>query len=89
MLALPPSAVTTYERLRIEVLSGCACPEGLGAIVYHGLIEGLRLLCWSSGGEPSHSARTAAAQSIACDHELLRLLANMVLQVQSEVSHVY
>ncbi|MGH8319627.1 MAG: hypothetical protein ACREUL_16920 [Steroidobacteraceae bacterium] len=71
------------------MLRGCARPEGLGAIVYHGLIEGLRLLCSSNRSEPSPAPRTAEPQPIARDHELLRLLANMVLQVQSEVSHVY
>ncbi len=57
--------------------------------MYHGLIEGLRLLCSSSSVESSPAARIVASQPIPCDHELLRLFANMVLQVQSEVSHVY
>jgi hypothetical protein len=80
--------VAAYELLRAEVLRGQARPEGLGAIVYHGLVEGLKLLCASTPRSGS-SAQQATPPQIAHDRELLRLLANMVLQTQSEVMHVY
>jgi hypothetical protein len=85
---LPASLIATYESLRADVLRGQARPEGLGAIIFHGLIEGLTLLCSSSTRDPT-PARASTVQPIARDHELLRLLANMVLQTQSEVKHVY
>ena len=80
--------VATYELLRADVLRGQARPEGLGAIVYHGLVEGLKLLC-SSAARSASSVQHASAPQIARNRELLRLLANMVLQTQSEVMHVY
>lgn len=88
MPSLPASLIATYELLRADVLRGQARPEGLGAIIFHGLIEGLTLLCSSSTRDLT-PARASTVQPIACDHELLRLLANMVLQTQSEVKHVY
>jgi hypothetical protein len=80
--------VATYELLRADVLRGQARPEGLGAIVYHGLLDGLRLLC-SSSARTAPLAQHASPPQITRDRELLRLLANMVLQTQSEVMHVY
>jgi DNA invertase Pin-like site-specific DNA recombinase len=41
---VPASAILLYESLRSAVLHGHARPDGLGAIVYHGLVHGLRLL---------------------------------------------
>src|SRR6202012_4536215 len=38
---LPTSVVARYEQLRTDVLRGQARPEGLGAVVYHGLLEGM------------------------------------------------
>jgi hypothetical protein len=82
--------VAVYERMRGEVLHGQARPEGFGALMYHGLIEGLRLLCSSSATTGvSVGRRALSPQPICRDGELLRLLANMVLQTQSEVMHVY
>ena len=81
--------VAIYELLRADVLRGQARPEGLGAVIYHGLVDGLTLLCSSTarGATPAH--RAATLQSVPRDRQLLRLLANMVLQTQSEVMHVY
>ena len=86
---MPTSLVATYELLRAEVLRGQARPEGLGAVIYHGLIDGLTLLCSSSTRGLTPAQRASTPQPIARDRELLRLLANMVLQTQSEVKHVY
>ena len=81
--------VATYELLRAEVLRGQARPEGLGAVIFHGLIDGLTLLCSSSNCSLAPTHRTSSAQPIARDRDLLRVLANMVLQTQSEIKHVY
>ena len=82
--------VSAYEQLRAEVLRGEARPEGLGAVFYHGMIEGLKLLGTSSGAGGSPAALAASSpRPIAHDRDLLRLLTNMVLQAQSEVTHVY
>jgi len=81
--------VATYELLRAAVLRGEARPEGLGAVIYHGLIDGLMLLCSSGPRSAASAQRASTAQPIGSDRELLRVLANMVLQTQSEVMHVY
>ena len=81
--------VATYELLRAEVLRGQARPEGLGAVIFHGLLDGLMLLCSSNTRGLAPAQRASSAQPIARDRDLLRLLANMVLQTQSEVKHVY
>lgn len=81
--------MATYELLRADVLRGQARPEGLGAVIFHGLIEGLTLLCSSSARGATSTQRASSTQPIADDRDLLRLLANMVLQTQSEVKHVY
>lgn len=81
--------VAVYERVRAEVLHGQARPEGLGAVMYHGLVEGLRLLCSPSAAGAPVGPRALSPQPVRRNRELLRLLANMVLQTQSEVMHVY
>lgn len=81
--------VATYELLRADVLRGQARPEGLGAVIYHGLVDGLQLLCSSPGRSKTPIERLSVAQSTPPDRELIRLLTNMVLQTQAEVMHVY
>jgi hypothetical protein len=81
--------IAVYERLRADVLRGQARPEGLGAVIYHGLLEGSTLLCSASHRAAAVAPRASSSQHVAPDGELLRLLTNMVLQTQSEVMHVY
>ena len=87
---LPSAALLTYEQLRAEALNGRARPDGLAAMVYHGMIRGLVVIL----SEPTPEARSSPSQvpipqAVSLDRELLRLIANMVLQSQSEVMHVY
>lgn len=87
---VPSAALLTYEQLRAEVLTGQARPDGLAAMVYHGMIRGLAMILT----EPTPEARSSPPQApppegVSLDRELLRLIANMVLQSQSEVMHVY
>jgi hypothetical protein len=71
------------------VLNGQARPEGLAAVVYHGMLQGLRVILTEVPNIPSLPAPIAAAEAGPLDRELLRLIANMVLQSQSQVTHVY
>lgn len=78
-----------YESLRAEVIDGHARPDGLGAIVYHGLVHGMSLLAGSMRTGTSATVRTSSSIVASGNPELLHVLANMVLQTQSEVMHVY
>jgi hypothetical protein len=87
---VPPAALPTYERLRAEVLNGQARPDGLTAIAYHGVLRGLALILTDLVPEvPPPAASAPVGEAVPLDREFLRLLANMVLQSQSQVMHVY
>ena len=76
--------------LRIEVLTGQVRPEGLGALVYHGMLNGLALILTSPPVASSvHGAPACAVAPIPNNRQFVRLLANMLLRTQSEVVHVY
>lgn len=89
-MSVPPAALPTYEQLRARVINSQPHPEGLAAIVYHGMARGLAVMLT----EPATNVTSSPLQVSAPDgcpfnRELLRLIANMVLQSQSEVMHVY
>jgi hypothetical protein len=86
---MPSSMVAMYEQLRADVLLRRAQPEGLGAVIYHGLLDGVASLCSSTDCGAVGAQRPSTLRPSVCDHELLRLLTNMVLQTQSKVMHVY
>lgn len=87
---MPPQALSTYEQLRAEVLNGQARPQGLTAVAYHGMVRGLALILTEVAPAPPLAPEPALlAEGMPLDRELLRLLANMVLQSQSEMQHVY
>jgi hypothetical protein len=71
------------------VLLGQARPEGLAAVVYHGLLGGIRaigaMIPVPAGDATPPVITPAAAPS---DPALLRLLANMVLHYTQESAHV-
>lgn len=86
----PSSVVQTYEALRAEVMAGQSRPEGLGALIYHGMVRGLAVIL--TGVSPpkravDRFACVTRATSARC--EFVRVLANMLLQTQSEALHVY
>lgn len=90
MIRVFPAALGTYERLRAEVLNGQSRPEGLTAVAYHGMLRGLALILTETTPEVAAAPTPApAAEEIPLDREFLRLLANMLLQSQSQVMHVY
>jgi hypothetical protein len=87
---VPSAALLTYEQLRAEVLNGQARPVGLAAMVYHGMIRGLAVILTEPTPEVRPSPfQVSPPEGVSLDRELLRLIANMVLQSQSEVMHVY
>jgi len=71
-------------------VQGQARPEGLGAIVFHGLWCGLLVLMQAPPAPTSPSASPYCLPSLAPhDPQLVRLLANMVLLTQSKEEYAY
>ncbi len=88
-MSAPPAALATYETLRAEVINGQARPAGLAAVIYHGMLRGLKVI-FTDVALPTTSAPRAPPSDISSlDPDLLHLVANMVLQMQSQVNHVY
>lgn len=78
--------------MRTAVLCGQAGPDGLGAIVFHGMWRGLAVLLGAaSAASPSGVWAVAAVplSTTAHDRQLVRLLANMVLAAESQVHYAY
>ena len=78
--------------MRSAVLRGQARPDGLGAIVFHGMWRGLAVLLGAaSTATPSNACAVAAVppSATAHDRQLVRLLANMVLAAESQVHYAY
>ena len=89
-MTVPPAALLTYEQLRARVINSQPYPEGLAAIVYHGMLHGLAVILTEAAPNVASSPLQAcASEGVSFDRELLRLIANMVLQSQSQVMHVY
>lgn len=79
-----------YETLRTAVLCGQACAKDLGAIVFHGLWQGLAVLI-AQPPPPTHrrlEPRPTASVSVH-DRQLVHMLANMVLAAEARGNHVY
>jgi hypothetical protein len=86
---VPPAALATYETLRAEVLGGQARPAGLAAVIYHGMLRGLAVILTEVTLPAVSAPRAPASDFSSVDPDLLRLVANMVLQLQSQVNHAY
>jgi hypothetical protein len=84
---LPPSATTLYETIRADLLHGQACREGMTALRFHGMLQGLAILL-KAPAEPPQKATAPVDRSLRCDSEFVRLLANLVLHTHSELTHV-
>lgn len=87
---LPADAAPAYERVRAQVLAAQACPDALGAIIFHGMGQGLQVLLSTATAPlspPAASPPPAATPASAPDRQLVRLLADMVLATQSQVHH--
>lgn len=67
-----------------------ARPDGLGAIVFHGMWCGLGVLLQTPPPPPLSSAGVACPPSrVTHDPQFVRLLANMVLLMQSKEEYAY
>lgn len=79
-----------YECIRADVVAGRGRPDALGAIIFHGMWHGLRVL---RAKAPSTSSvivpPISAAPTGTLDRQLVRLLADMVLATQLEVNHAH
>lgn len=83
-------AAAAYEFVRADVVLGQARPDALGAIVFHGMWQGLRVLLSMAASPPPSSIvppDPAATPPGTLDRQLVRLLADMVLATQLEVHH--
>jgi hypothetical protein len=79
-----------YERLRAQYLHGDSTPSGIGSIVFHGLLRGIEILLTQLPEPVTPAPRATPLGTVTADPALVRVLANMVLQVHSmEVCHVY
>jgi hypothetical protein len=88
-MIVPPAALATYETLRGEVLRGQARPAGLAAVIYHGMLHGLAVILTNIPATEFSPTPAPGSDIRPLDRELLHLVANMVLQSQAQVSHVY
>jgi hypothetical protein len=86
---LPAQAITAYEILRTAVLNEQARPEGLGAVVYHGMLRGLAVILSGEVAPSNPRTRGSLAPIVSHDRDLVHVMANMLLHAQSEVRHVY
>jgi hypothetical protein len=75
--------------LRADVLSGRGRLEGLAALRFHGMVQGLALLLKGAPQPVVPTPKIESTQSIPRDSELIRVLANIVLRTHSELAHVY
>jgi hypothetical protein len=71
-------------------VSNQARPDGLGAIVFHGMWYGLSVLLQMPSNPSSSPASAPRSPSpVAHDPQLVRHLANMVLLTQSKEEYAY
>jgi len=75
--------------MRRAALNGQPRPEGLAALRFHGMVRGLAALLRAT--PPAAPAYTPSLPCTAMprDPQLVRLLANIVLRTQAEVTHVF
>jgi hypothetical protein len=88
-MSIPAAALPTYERLRAEVLKGQSRPDGLAVVAHHGMLRGLAAILTDVPPPSGLGPQTPVTERLPLDREFLRLIANMVLQSQSEAMHVY
>ena len=85
MPPLPTTATERYERLRTQVVQGGGRRDVFAVLLYHGMYHGLaQLMCTSAPQQ-----QPALPSALPADHALIRQVANMILNVQAELTHVY
>ena len=84
---LSSAAAARYEALRSACLLGQGCREGLTALRFHGMWQGLAILLKTPTVSPPNPP--VSAHPVPCrDSAFVRLLANLVLHTHSELTHV-
>ena len=86
---LSARGVQVYEELRDQVVRGQARPDGLGAIVFHGMWCGLGVLSQAQPVTASPAVSARSSSPPVHDPRFVRLLANMVLLTQSKEEYAY
>ena len=88
---MPRQTVEVYEALRTHALGGGGRGRaGFTALLYHGMAQGLTLIApRPATPEPRPETQASTLPAAVPNPALVRLLANMVLRIQSEVQHVY
>ena len=79
-----------YEYLRAQVLRGGRRHTGFSAVLYHGMARGLALLATTPTPyryKPQVTVRNLPAMEDNLAR--VRILANMILHITSELQHVY
>jgi hypothetical protein len=75
--------------LRTDILRGQGRPEGLAALRFHGMVQGLALLLRNAAPPAALTPKRESATPMQRDSEFVRVLANIVLRTHSELTHVY
>jgi hypothetical protein len=82
--------LTRYEALRARVAEGEARQDELAAMACQGMLRGLGHLALAQDAvRPTPQRLPREAPPLAGDGEFVNVLANIVLRIQSEASHVY
>ena len=66
-----------------------ARPEGLVALRFHGMAQGLALLLKTVAPSAALTSKLQSGKPMQRDSEFIRVLANIVLRTHSELAHVY
>lgn len=82
--------MTLYETLRTDFIEGRARCDGIAALRFHGMLQGLVILLKAPAmpAAPPPSPHFPLSPSLRRDSEFVRLLANLVLLTHSELTHV-
>ena len=72
-------------------MGGGGIRSSLSAVIYHGMLHGLMLIVAGSVPiqQPVQASIPGTLPTPTLDSALVRVLANMVLQSQPEIMHVY
>jgi hypothetical protein len=80
-----PSAIAAYEEMRTWAIAGGPRPEGVEALRYHGMLQGLAILTKT----PALQAPVPRSfRPLVQQGAFVRQLANLVLYIHAEAAHV-
>lgn len=79
--------VSLYETLRSAVVTGQGDTEGMAALCFHGMYQGLAILRKTPPTLQPPSGRSTDC-NFHCSSEFVQLLANLILHTYEELTHV-